>query len=171
VSAAPRSRDRAEPGPAATDDGSKTSMAVTNRALGRKPVFGLTTDEYQSTVVTTVTRRDGTSESNSFDVTQYLSQSPQLSVKCFGRTEGPAQLSMVANMMRTFRDPRFTVTTNGPELPRQRLSLFDVMTISGRGRNSDQSGSFSMITERSNVRSIDVNDPVFSVPADFTKIT
>ncbi len=161
---------RATPAAAATDDGSRVSIAVTNRALGSKPVFGQTTDEFATLVATTVTKADGTSATSNFNLTQYLSQSPQPALDCSAlAANGPPQMAMYANAMRTLHDPKFNATVSGPAVPMRRLSLFDVVTFSGQGGSTQQGGSFSFVTERGNVRSLDAADPLFSVPADFTK--
>jgi hypothetical protein len=80
---------------------------------------------------------------------------------------------MMAGYMRLMRalssngsDPRFTVKYTGPILPAGNLSMYDAVTFTGG--NSRAAGA-TFVTERGNLRPIDDNDPVFSVPSDFTK--
>jgi hypothetical protein len=59
---------------------------------------------------------------------------------------------------------RVSLKQSGPPLPRGKLAMYEAATIGG-----GQRGGATFVTERGNVRSISPNDPIFSVPGDFTR--
>jgi hypothetical protein len=60
-------------------------------------------------------------------------------------------------------DRRVSLSQSGPALPAGNFSMYDAVTLTAGSR-----GGVTFVTERGNVRPIDPNDPVFSVPSDFT---
>ncbi len=169
------------PGTRPTDDGSRMAIAVSTKALGARNIQGMSTTGYDADVRSTVRRGNG--ESHSFDMltTSYYSGYAEPAATC--RERGPsrtqtdaanaanaAMLTQYRTAMRALRtpkgDPRFTVTAKGPSLPVGKLALYELVSMKGQ---QQQGPSFSMLVERGNVRTISENDPVFGVPADFTK--
>jgi hypothetical protein len=62
------------------------------------------------------------------------------------------------------RDPRVTLKQSGPALPSQNLAMYEAATLGGGA-----GGAGTIVTERGNVRPVGPNDPIFSVPAGFTR--
>ncbi len=167
-----------KPGPKATDDGSKVAIALTTRSLGDKTLEGTSAAGYKANVKTTVTKADGNSQTFDMDTTAYYSPTAQPAEYCstfgHGATAGAgaaAAMAQYQTAMNALRDskgnPRVTVTSSGPPLPAGKLALYELVIMNG----SQHGGSFDIVTERGNVRSIGENDAVFSVPAGFTKTT
>lgn len=163
--------------PPTADDTSKVAVDAKTRALGPRQIGSDATDGYQADVTMTVTRADGQTGTSQMSITEYLTKNPEHTLQCsrFGGGAGPmAALNQYAILKRamSIKDPRFTVTSSGPALPSGRLSAFTMVTMSGSGSDSSgmpQGGSFTMMIERAHERAITTDDPVFSVPADFTK--
>lgn len=164
------------PQPRATDDNSRFAITITNAALGAKQVAGQPTNGFRSDVTFTQTRASGESVSGSANLIGYYTSRLNPALDCArgagGGSHGP-QRQMMAGYMRLMRalssngsDPRFTVKYTGPILPAGNLSMYDAVTFTGG--NSRAAGA-TFVTERGNLRPIDDNDPVFSVPSDFTK--
>ncbi len=163
--------------PPVADDNSKVAIDAKTRALGPRQIGADATDGYQADVTMTVTRSDGQTGTSQMSITEYLTKNPDYTLQCsrYGGGAGPmAALNSYALLKRamSIKDSRFTITSSGPPLPSGRLSAFTMVTMSGSGNDSSgmhQGGSFTMMIERAHERSITSDDPVFSVPADFTK--
>jgi hypothetical protein len=168
-----------KPGPAATDDGSKVAITLTTRALGDKTLDGTPASGYDSNFKTTVTKADGDTQTFNMETTSYYAGMAQPAEYCAGTFAhigpsgmgpggGAAAMAQYQTAMRALRDakgnPRFTVTASGPALPAGKLALYELITMKG-----ERGGSFNMLMERGNVRSIADTDPAFSIPAGFTK--
>jgi hypothetical protein len=173
----------AAPGPSATDDGSKLAITIANRALGAKQVSGVATQGYASDI-TIVTTKPGTDGSTSkLNIKEYISKMPRVWLACNSSGHSSAdsmpgagvmsQYSAIMAAMATSKNSRFSFNSSGPAFPAAQLPLFEAVSFSGvRGTDrsaSGQNGQLTIVTERGNVRSIGASDPVFSVPADFTK--
>lgn len=172
----PRNRGRNAPEPMGTDDGTKVALAMTTRALGSRPIDGIATTGYDAKMKMTTTRPTGESQTFETTMTSYFSgyaepreSCPELASRMHDRGDasnaaGMAQFALAMKAMRTPKgDPRFTVSNAGPAMPAGKLALWQ-HTMLGQG------GGFAVLIERGNVRSVSENDPIFSVPADFTKV-
>ncbi len=167
---------RGGPNPTWTDDGSKLAITVVNRALGSKEVSGETASGYASDITMVATKANGDSSTTKMLLDEYLSSTPEVTQGCAVLTTSgspgagaQAQLAFVMGALNS-KSSRFTISSSGPKLPSNLLALFAAMSFSGGGRGGS-SGAFTVVIERGGVRSIGADDPVFSVPADFTKIT
>lgn len=174
---APRKRDRAAtPEPTGTDDGTKVALAMTTKSLGARPIDGVATTGYDARMKMTTTRPSGESQSFDTAIVSYLSgyaepreSCPEAASRLRTHAEGNEsgagmeQFALAMKAMKTPKgDPRFTVSNSGPTMPTGKLAMWQHMAI-GEG------GGFAILIERGNVHSIAENDPIFSVPADFTK--
>ena len=175
------------PEPRATDDGSKVALSVTTKSLGPKQIDAVNTNGYSSDMKVTVTKPGQTPQTSEMTTTGYYTGTPMPSASCrepgevtsqqhagmSGGQMGGAMLANYAAAMRALHDskgnPRFTVSASGPTLPIGTLSLWDLVTFPGQG--SSEGHSFSLLTERGNVRTVTDSDPIFSVPSDFTQQT
>ena len=90
---------------------------------------------------------------------------------------GPGAAAMnqyaMAQRAMTTKNPRFTVTSSGPAIPTNRFALFTLTTMgssasAGSGAGGAP-GGFASIMERGHERAITSDDPIFSIPADFTR--
>jgi hypothetical protein len=168
------------PGPAATDDGSKLAIAMTTRVLGPMKIEGVPTTGYAMAMKVTTTKPNGETQSFNTDLTAYYAGVPEPHFSCnsIGIAGGssPAAASMLqyklimSALAARKGDSRFTVTSSGPSIPSGQLSMWNLMTLAGGAGTGAQGGSFSVETERGSLRSIGDNDPIFSVPAGFTKV-
>jgi len=165
-----------KPRPTLSDDGTKVAVSLTTRALGDKTLDGTPASGYNANFKTTITKADGDTQSFAMETTAYYAGLAQPTEYCnqysagmAGMMPGGGAAAMAAyqTAMRAVRDakgnPRFTVTSSGPELPAGKLALYELITMKG------ERGSFNMLMERGDVHSIGESDPAFSVPADFTK--
>ncbi|MBD5633540.1 MAG: hypothetical protein IAI49_03575 [Candidatus Eremiobacteraeota bacterium] len=182
--AAPASGRRERPEPMATDDGTKVSMDVTTRALGPMKIEGVATNGYDTNIKMTVTKASGESSTTNMKMTAYFAPFEEPHFGCAIRpntamsaSPAGASLATYATMMSALRnskgDSRFTVTSSGPPIPASRLAMWQDMTMSGAGNPRDKrsGGSFGMIIERGDVRApLSDADPIFGVPAGFTKV-
>jgi hypothetical protein len=173
----------AAPGAAPTDDGSKTSMTIVNTALGPKTVFGNSAAGFTSEITMVTTKADGETNTAKIDRKLYASSSRLLVLSCpLPGQNGPGMLSSVnryeelQRLIAARKDPRFTVSSSGPALPGT-LGYFEALQFGGGEGATDSSegghqgrGKAVVVIERDHIRSIDAADPVFSVPADFTKV-
>src|SRR5580698_9513284 len=166
------------PQPMASDDLSHLSISIKNTALGSRNVAGVPTQGYRSNTTMTATNAQGQTSTSQGQMIGYYASfgMPSLSCRRFGSGSpmGPSPAQISQGMQEYGRlnqalaashiDKRFSISQSGPTLPLGRFSLYDAVTLQG------QSGSgASFETERGNVRSISVTDPIFSVPSDFTK--
>ena len=167
------------PGPVATDDGSKMAIQMTTRVLGPMKIEGVPTTGYTMAMKVTTTKPSGETQTFNTNLTAYYSGVPEPRFSCnsIGIGSGsPAGASMmqyklIMSALAAHKgDSRFTVTTSGPSIPGGQLSMWDLMTLAGGADTGARGGSFSVETERGSLHSIGDNDPIFSVPAGFTKI-
>jgi hypothetical protein len=76
------------------------------------------------------------------------------------------QMMMIMGAMGSKGNPRFTFTNSGPSVPAGRFAMWQTTTIVGQGHG----GNFNFVSERGNVSTVSDGDPVFNVPAGFTKV-
>ena len=177
--AAPSGSHRSAPAPQPSDDGTKVALAITTRALGPMTIDGVATNGYDTNVKMTATKPSGESSTSDMNVTAYYSAIEEPRFGCGANrvaTSAPpgaaASLASIALAMKAMHTPkgdaRFSVTSSGPPVPTNRFSMWQsVVMMAG----TQQKGGFSVITERGDVHApIGDSDPVFSVPAGFTKI-
>ncbi len=150
-------------------------LTVTNSALGPKTVFGMQTEGYASHMVTTSTE-NGQTHTGEFDLTLYVAGQPGAdngACGSAGPSTGPPMAAAMAGMaaaLTSHADPRFTVHSSGPAIPFGRFTPYLASAPKSGGSGGGAQGSFAMIEERANLRSISDADPVFSVPPGFTKL-
>jgi hypothetical protein len=171
------SEGQAEPGPAPTDDGTKIAIDIKNLSLGREEVGGETTDGFKSNIKMTTTRADGESKTNDMDRTAYYSVRTSPRMTCSHGSllasdqRGASMMGGYVQLMQTLSEygenKRFTLKQSGPALPLSKMSMWDLTTFSGGNAGDAHTGGF--LTERANIRSIQSDDAIFSVPGDFTK--
>jgi hypothetical protein len=162
--------------PALSDDRTKVAVSLTTRALGEKTLDGTPASGYDANFKTTITKAGGDTQSFAMETTAYYAGIAQPSEYCnqshagvAGMMPGGGASAMAAyqTAMRAVREakgnPRFTVTSSGPDLPAGKFALYELITMKG------EHGSFNMLMERGDVHSIGESDPVFSVPPDFAK--
>jgi hypothetical protein len=155
-----------------SENDTRVAISVTNTALGARNVGGQPADGYSSQMTITETSSSGPAQTQNGNLRAWYSSFANPVPTCSGgspMTGGRAAAAMAGYMsaMRalasTGGDPRFSISQSGPRLPLGRLPMYDAMTFDGQG----QAATF--VTERGNVRSIDANDPIFSVPEGFTQ--
>jgi hypothetical protein len=156
----------------ASDNDTHVAISVTNTALGARNVGGQATDGYRSQMTITETSSSGQSQTQNGNLLAWYSSFANPAPTCSGGSPiaGGRAAAAMAGYLSAMRalssaggDSRFTVTQSGPRLPLGRLAMYDAMTLRMQG----QAASF--VTERGNVRTIDTNDPIFSVPEGFTQ--
>jgi len=164
------------PQPRATDDGTKIAIVISNKALGSRELGGQSTTGFSSDMSFTETKPSGESQSYNGDLVGYYSShanpAPSCSRSGAPSPNGAQTFSAMAGGYARFMhalslagmDSRFSLKQSGPPLPRGRLAMYEAATIGGGPR-----GGGTIITERGNLRPISANDPVFSVPSDFTR--
>jgi hypothetical protein len=163
-------------GDSSSGDRSDTRISITveNTALGQREVSGQSANGFRSKMTMTETSSSGESHTANGDLVGYYSSYADPTQMCRGYrppTTGAhmGNADMMGGFARVMRvlgsagDPRFTIKQSGPPLPLGKLAMYSALVFSGQGHM----GAF--ITERGNVRPIDPNDPVFSVPSDFTR--
>jgi len=164
------------PGPAPTDDGSKYAIDMTTKALGPMTIEGVATNGYSINMKVTATKPTGETSSFNTEITTYYAGFAEPAFSCPGHLNftpagGPAgpslmQTQMIMGAMGSKGNPRFTFTNSGPSVPGGRFSMWQMSTFAGQGRG----GAFNVVMERGNVSTVSDGDPVFSVPAGFTKV-
>jgi hypothetical protein len=170
------------PQPRATDDGTRDAITIANKALGSRELAGQPTNGFSSDMSFTETKASGESQSYNGDLVGYYSRYPNPTPDCSpiggasrntqGGPNGAQALSAMtggyARFMRALSQAglssRVSLKQSGPPLPRGKLAMYEAATIGG-----GQRGGATFVTERGNVRSISPNDPIFSVPGDFTR--
>ena len=172
--------------PAMRDDDTRFKLAYTSQSLGPKQIDGAGTDGYQVAMAVTIVRPNAEAQTMNMNLTQYFSSYAQPQETChpphgggMGPPSGAGPMAAMGNNAEMTRmineamrtpggDPRFTLTSSGPPLPKGRLDLFSVYQFGG-GQQSGGRG-FATILERGNVRPISGSDQtIFGVPSDFTK--
>lgn len=159
-------------------DDTKIAIVVTNKSLGSRQIDNQSTNGYSSQMQFTITKPSGESETHDGTLTAYYASFGMPAVQCSqgvprnpGKMNPGQQFGMIsgvaAQVMRALRtaglEQRFSVKQSGPSLPLANFAAYQAISFDARGR------SMTVITERGNSRPIDANDPVFSVPGDFTK--
>ncbi|MGP6190797.1 MAG: hypothetical protein ACLPSH_12125 [Vulcanimicrobiaceae bacterium] len=165
------------PGPTATDDGSKVALTLTNKNLGSKTIENVPTNGYNSNVLMTVTKPGQKPQTMDMNMIAYYSAYAQPTPVCprptYTAMSGPPMMAGYGFLQRALRasngDSRFSVNASGPALPAGKLSLFDVVAMGGQAAPQGR-GGMVILSERGNVHPVSDNDPVFSVPAGFTKV-
>jgi hypothetical protein len=163
------------PQPLPSGSNTKVAIALTNTALGSQVVGGEPTDGFRSDMKLTTTDSSGASQTMNAQLIGYYTSRPNPEPACSrmgaSGNNGHAGASMMLAASRFKQvlatagtDRRVTLSQSGPALPVGRLSMFDAATFTAGSR-----GGATFVTERGNVRPIDPNDPVFSVPSDFTQ--
>jgi hypothetical protein len=167
---------RSAPAAMPTDDGTRMSFTLVNKALGQRTIAPDSTDGFSSDMTIVVTRANGQSNASNTSLLEYLSRYPRLSLVCKGPAgaaqPGVAGMGMAQRQMIDSAlyggDSRIKMSSSGPALPANRLPLWEVTTF---GSQPGQRGGFVMLSERGNVRSVRADDSIFSVPADFTLVS
>lgn len=169
------------PQPRPTDDGSRISIVIANTALGSRVVGGQSTSGFKSDMSFTDTKPSGESQTFNGNLLAYYSNysNPAPTCTLFATTSTSADPNSGARAFSAMTmgyarftgalalaglDKRFTIKESGPALPRGKLAMYEAATIGG-----GQRGGGTFITERGNVRAVSADDPIFSVPADFTR--
>lgn len=174
---APTSGGSGAGGSAAKDDGTKIAIVVANSALGARAVAGEQTNGYRSDMTFTETKPTGESNSQNANLIGYYTAFTQPFPHCSGSGAfsgdsmspgGFAMMAAASKMMRELAtaglDKRFSLKQSGPALPFVNFSMYQAITFSAKNGQGA-----AMVTERGHVHSVDANDPVFSIPSDFTK--
>jgi hypothetical protein len=165
-------------GSAPKDDGSKVAIAITNTALGARAVGGEQTNGYRSDMSFTETKRTGESHTQDANLVGYYAAFTRPFPNCFGRGmvsgdsmspgQGMAMMAAASKLMGELAsagvDKRFSLTQSGPALPVLHFSMYEAVMFSAK---NGQGAAF--VTERGHVHPVDANDPIFSVPSDFTQ--
>lgn len=164
--------------PANRDEVTHVAIAVVNQALGALQFGGRQTSGYRSNITVTETRASGETSTHQMNMTGYYSSLAHPFAQCSrfdqaSRSQpnqpGAAMTGGVARLMQALAsaglDKRISITQSGPTVPLGNLSMWDAATFSMQSHG----GQAAFVMERGNVRSIDANDPAFSIPSDFTK--
>jgi hypothetical protein len=161
-------------GAPAHDDGSRVAVTVNNTALGSREVGGQSSSGYRSDMKITETSASGETQTQNGNMVGYYSSYANPAPSCARRAaSGPSgqmgtpMAGNFAQLMSALASPgdrRFTISQSGPPLPLGKLAMFSAATFTG-GRGS----GLTLVSERGNVRSISADDPVFTIPADFTQ--
>jgi hypothetical protein len=176
----PNSGGATTPAPRATDDFGRIAIVITNTALGAREVGGQPTSGFGSQVSYTQTKPSGQTQSYNGDLVGYYSTYANPVPGCSrvppvpDRNSAPNAADVISAMTLSHEqlmqgitmagmDPRFSLQQSGPPLPRDKLAMYEAATFAG-GR----AGRATLVIERGNVRNVGTNDPIFSVPADFT---
>jgi len=161
-----------EPGSRMNDNGTRIAITVANSALGSRQIGGQNTSGYRSDMTITETSSSGDSQTQKGNMVAYYSSYANPSLTC---SRGPAipqgGMAMMGNFAQLMRalsgsglDRRVTISQSGPPLPLGKVAMFSAVTFTG-----GQGAGMTFATERGNIRSISDNDPVFSIPTDFTQ--
>lgn len=182
ASPAPSSSGSAAPQPRATSDVTSIAITIANTALGARSVGGQPTSGFSSEMSFKETRASGESQSYNGDLVGYYSNYANPSPACErpspaapGRQSPADAAQIMATMTAGFGrftralalagvDSRFSLKQSGPALPRGKFAMYQAATIGGGSE-----GGATFVSERGNLRPISADDPVFSVPNDFTR--
>jgi hypothetical protein len=160
-------------GGSAKDDGTKVAIAVQNRSLGSAMLGGQSANGYRSTMSFTETKPGAQPQTQHMDMIAYYSSMhmPHSNCSRFGGSggmspgEGMAMMAAGTRVMQALAasgiDKRFSLSQSGPPLPAGNLAMYEAIFFGDKGT--------AFVNEIGNVRPIDANDPVFSVPPGFTK--
>ncbi len=169
-----RSSPSSVPQMSPTDTNEKIAIALTNTALGSQVVGGVPTDGFRSDMTFTQTDSSGASQTMNAQLIGYYTSRSNPEPTCSRMVTSGSNARAGAGMMLAasrFKqvlssagiDRRVSLSQSGPALPAGNFSMYDAVTFTGNR------GSATFVTERGNLRPIDPNDPVFSVPSDFTQ--
>jgi hypothetical protein len=174
---APASGGSSAGGSVPKDDGSKIAIVVANSALGARAVGGEPTNGYRSDMTFTETKPTGESHSQNANLIGYYTAFTQPFPHCSGGGawsgdlspgQGVAMMAAASKMMRELAtaglDKRFSIRQSGPALPFVNFSMYQAITFAAKNGQGA-----ALVTERGHVHPVDANDPVFSIPSDFTK--
>jgi hypothetical protein len=164
-------------GKSSGDDMSKLAIAVANQALGALQFGGQATNGYRSNITVTETKTSGETATHQMNLTGYYSNLQQAVPQCSRFDElshtpagqsGANVTTAISRLMKALAssglDKRITITQSGPAIPLADLSMWNAVSFTMQGGRQA-----TFVFERGDVRSIDANDPIFSVPGDFTK--
>jgi hypothetical protein len=163
------------PQPLPSGSNTKVAIALTNAALGPQEVAGEPTNGFRSDMKLTQTDSSGASRTMNAQLIGYYTNRSNPEPSCASMATSGDNAHAAAGMMLAasrFKqalasagtDRRVSLSQSGPALPAGNFSMYDAVTLTTGSR-----GGVTFITERGNVRPIDPNDPVFSVPSDFTQ--
>jgi hypothetical protein len=157
------------------DNGTRVAITVTNTALGPRTVAGEPTQGFRSETTFTVTNASGESHTQNADIVGYYSKYANPATGCSrfagppmpGGNLGPGMSGGYEQLLQAFAasgtNSRFSAKQSGPRMPIGMLSMYDAIGMAGQG------GGVTFLLERGHVRSINADDAIFSIPADFTK--
>ncbi len=158
------------------DDMSKLAIVVANKALGSLQYGGEATNGYRSDITLTETKTSGETTTQQMNMIGYYANLPQVVARCSRFDElahtpagqaGPNMTAGISRLMQALAasglDKRISITQSGPAIPLADLSMWNAVGFVQGSRQA------TFVMERGDVRSIDANDPAFSVPGDFTK--
>ncbi|MFY9720306.1 MAG: hypothetical protein WAK16_11770 [Candidatus Cybelea sp.] len=164
-------------GKSSGDDMGKLAIVIANQALGALQFGGQPTTGYRSNITVTETKTSGETATHQMNLTGYYSKLSQAVPQCSHFDDlshtpaGQAGANVTAAISRLMRalassglDKRISITQSGPAIPLADLSMWNAVSFSMQGGRQA-----TFVFERGDVRSIDVNDPVFGIPSDFTK--
>ncbi|HEY6325663.1 MAG TPA: hypothetical protein VIW73_03980 [Candidatus Cybelea sp.] len=170
------------PQPRAASDVTSIAITIANRALGARNVGGQPTTGFSSEMSFKETKASGESQSYNGDLVGYYSRYANPSPACErpsqaapGRQSPPDAAQTMTAMTEGFKrftsalalagaDSRFSLKQSGPALPRGKFAMYQAATIGG-----GPEGGATFVGERGNLRPVSADDPVFSVPSDFTR--
>jgi hypothetical protein len=170
------------PQPRATGDVTSIAITIANTALGARNLGGQPTNGFSSEMSFKESTASGASHSYNGDLVGYYSSFANPAPACErpnpavpGRQSPPdaaqTMTALTGGFTRFTRalalagvDPRFSIKQSGPPLPRGQFAMYQAATIGG-----GPEGGATFVSERGNVRAVSTDDPVFSVPSDFTR--
>ena len=150
---------------------SHITISVKNTALGPLVVGGQPSNGFRSDMTFTIATASGESSTqNGVRVayySAYANPTSACSTLALAAAQGPRVMAGYEQVMSALSSGgtnlNFSVNQNGPTLPIGKLAIYEAMTFQMLAHG------MSRVTERGNVRPIAADDPVFSIPSDFTK--
>jgi len=164
-------------------------------ALGPRQIGPDLTDGYQTDVTMTVTPSAGPGETQRMSLTEYFTKLADGNAQCSMFSDDPvpigvadvtasaiALITISSSPVWAFANAQYDLlrramsggkvayafTSSGPAIPSGRLPALTTFTVCC-GYFGSPDGSFTMMIERAHHRSIASDDPIFSIPPDFTK--
>jgi len=160
------------------NNGEKSAVSVVDTELGPKIVFGYTAFGYVSRITSVTAQPNGPAKTVTATVKLYVAGFNEPRFSCPG---GIARIDAIGGIGRyqaqvraltNRRNPNITVSSSGPPMPTT-FAYFQAVQFSATDAASPSAGApfvGGFLVQRGNLRTIDSNDPIFSVPADFTQI-
>jgi hypothetical protein len=149
--------------------GPSVAFTFENTSLGTKTIDDLPADGYSSKVHVVVGGPKQSQQTVDMDMTAYYSAYDQPVSSCHSSAMagmlGPAGNDILQRALEPSSSDASGVQTTGPRLPAGKLLLFGAVTVKDIGL-----GGGVMVMERGNIRKVADDDPIFSVPAGFTKL-